>query len=367
MTTDRPLTLLYLWLVLIGFGIIAVSSVSVHLADAWLNSMLVRHVLYVLVSGIALLIAYWIPTSLFAQFHRLAWVIAFVLAALVLIPGIGILEGGGRRWISLYYFTIQPSEFIKPLLLIFIAGFLATNIERTQRSIMPILIVFGAVGVVLALVLLEPDFGTVAIMGTITVCLLFLAKARLSHLFVLGGIALSSIAALMYMEPYRVERLMTMLSPWDDEVRLHEGYQLTNSLIGFGRGEFTGTGLGTGLQKTFTPESHNDFIFATIAEETGFFGAMVVLGFLMAFVYRIAVIARTALQQDRHFDSMLCYGVALLVGFQVLIHVGANAGIFPTKGLTLPFISYGGNSLLVLSGLIGMVLRIDRNNEQSGK
>lgn len=362
MTASRPLTVLYLWGILIGFGVIAVASVSVHLADAWINAMFLRHVGYVALSGIALTIAYLIPTEVYCQFHRAAWLLALILAGLVLIPGIGIESGGGRRWISLHFFTIQVSEVIKPLILIFIAGYLAINFKRTQYSLAPLLIVLGAVGVVLGLIILEPDFGTVAIMGTVTVGVLFLAKARLSHLMVLGGIALSGIGALLYAEPYRVERLMTLLAPWEEGVKLNEGYQLTNSLISFGRGEFTGTGLGTGLQKTFTPASHNDFIFATIAEETGVIGASIVLGLLMALVYRIGNIARTSLREENHFESMFCYGVALLIGFQALIHVGVNAGIFPTKGLTLPFISYGGNSLLILSALIGMVLRIDQTN-----
>lgn len=365
MLVGRPQTLLYLWLLLIGFGVIAVASVTVHLADSWINAMFARHVGYAVLSGLALVLAYMIPTARYCQFHRAAWLLALLLAGLVLAPGIGIESGGGRRWISLHFFTIQVSEVIKPLLLIFIAGYLANNFERTQRSILPLLIVLLGVGVVLGLVFLEPDFGTVAIMGTVTVAVLFLAKAKLSHLILLGSFALSGIAALLYVEPYRVTRLMTMLSPWEDSVRLDEGYQLTNSLISFGRGELTGTGLGTGLQKTFTPASHNDFIFATIAEETGVIGASVVLGLLMALVYRIGNIAHTSLRQDRFFESMLCYGVALLIGFQALIHVGVNAGIFPTKGLTLPFISYGGNSLLILSALIGMVLRIDVANEVS--
>ena len=362
MIAERQLTLLYLWAILLGFGVIAVASVSVHLADAWINPMLIRHIGYAALSGVALLLAYLIPTERYCQFHRAAWLLALLVAGLVLIPGIGIESGGGRRWISLHFFTIQASEVIKPLLLIYIAGYLANNFERTQQSIAPLLTVLGAVGLVLGLVFLEPDYGTVAIMGTATVGVLFLAKARLSHLFVLGSFAISGIAALLYLEPYRVSRLMTLLSPWEDGVKLNEGYQLTNSLISFGRGEFTGTGLGTGLQKTFTPASHNDFIFATIAEETGVIGASLVLLLLMALVYRIGNIARTALRADRCFESMLCYGVALLIGFQALIHVGVNAGIFPTKGLTLPFISYGGNSLFVLSALIGMVLRIDHSS-----
>lgn len=362
MTVKSPLVVLYLWGVLIALGLIAVSSITVHLSDGWLNPTLIRHSVYVCLAGAALYIAYRFPPELFAQFHRAAWLLALVLAGIVLIPQIGVAEGGSRRWISFYYFTVQISEVVKPLLLIYVAGYLASRFESVGRSIVPLIIVLSGVGLVLALVLLEPDFGTVAIMGLVTVGVLFLASARLSHLIVLGGSALVGIGALLYVEPYRVERVMTFLSPWDADVRLNEGYQLSNSLISFGRGEFTGTGLGTGLQKTFTPAPHNDFIFATIAEETGLIGASVVLVLLMALVYKLADVARTALQNRNHYDGLFCYGAALLIGFQALVHVGVNAGLFPTKGLTLPFISFGGNSLIILSALVGMALRIAQEN-----
>lgn len=362
MTVKSPLLMLYLWGVLIALGLIAVSSITVHLSDGWLNPTLIRHVIYVSLSGLALYVAFRIPPHLFAQFHRLAWLLALVLAAVVLAPQVGMAEGGSRRWISFYYFSVQISEVVKPLLLIYIAGYLASRFNAVSRSIVPLIVVLIGVGLVLALVLLEPDFGTVAIMGLVAVGVLFLANARLSHLVLLGGSALVGIGALLYLEPYRVERVMTFLSPWDADIRLNEGYQLSNSLISFGRGEFTGTGLGTGLQKTFTPAPHNDFIFATIAEETGLIGASLVLALLMALVYKLADVARTCLQNRNHYDGLFCYGVALLIGFQALVHVGVNAGLFPTKGLTLPFISFGGNSLIILSALVGMALRIAYEN-----
>ena len=324
--------------------------------------MFLRHVVYVGTAAAVLVVTYFVPTRLFRQFHRVAWLLALVLAVVVLVPSIGLEEGGARRWLSLHYFTVQVSEAVKPLLIVFVAGYLASNFEKVQRSMWPIVVVLASVGVVLALVFVEPDYGTVAIMGLVTISMLFLAKAKLSHLVVLGLFAGSGIGALLYLEPYRVTRLMTVLSPWDESIEFDEGYQLTNSLIAFGRGELTGTGLGTGLQKTFTPASHNDFIFATIAEETGMIGATVVLLLIMALVYKIGALARASLSLNRRFEGMFCYGVALLIGFQALIHVGVNIGVIPTKGLTLPFISYGGNSLVILSGLIGMAVRIQRIN-----
>ena len=243
---------------------------------------------------------------------------------------------------------------------IYVAGYLAANSEKVQRSLLPILVVLTAVGMVLGLVFFEPDYGTVAIIGIVTIAMLFLAKARLSHLIVLGGAAVCGIGALLVLEPYRVTRLTTLLSPWDKGAEFSTGYQLTNSLISFGRGEWTGTGLGTGLQKTFTPASHNDFIFATIAEETGIVGSAIVLTLIMVLVYRCFSTARGCLESStRLFDGFFCYGVGLLIAFQTIVHVGVNVGALPTKGLTLPFISFGGNSLIILTGLIAMVARID--------
>ena len=361
MTQTRDFALLYLWGVLVVVGVLALASVSVHVFDAWVNKWLLRHLAYVALSAAALGVFYALPTQPFYQFHRVGWLVALLFAAAVLVPGIGIAEGGSRRWIPLHFFTLQVSEVIKPLLIVFVAGYLAKNYESVQRSLGPLLLVLFAVGVGLALVFVEPDYGTVAIMGLVVVGMLFMANARMSHLLLLGSFALTGIGALLAVEPYRVARLMTLLSPWDEEIRLNEGYQLTNSLIAFARGEVTGTGLGTGLQKTFTPASHNDFIFATIAEETGLLGATLVLVLILALVYKLGKIARKAMQLDQHFESLFCYGVALLIGFQALIHIGVNAGVFPTKGLTLPFMSYGGNSLVILSALVGMALKIHRD------
>ena len=348
----------HLWLMLLCIGVIAVSSVATHLSGTWANPMLLRHVAYVGVSVVAFALGCAIPTAFFQQFHRAFWLLALLLSVAVLSPVIGLEEGGSRRWISLYFFTLQVSEWIKPLLIVFIAGYLATHYQTVQRSLGPILVTLIAVSAVLGLVLLEPDYGTVAIMGAVTMGMLYFAKARMSHLVLLGGMALSGVGALLILEPYRVTRFMTMFSPWASGDQYGESYQITNSLISFGRGELTGTGIGTGFQKTFTPASHNDFIFATIAEETGLVGASVVLFILLALVYRCGVVGRDNMNSERPFNGLFCYGVALLIGLQSLIHVGVNVNALPTKGLTLPFISYGGNSLVILAGMLGMVYRM---------
>ena len=351
--------LVYLWFLLLCIGVMAVASVTVHNTETWLNQTLIQHIIYIAVSGIAFAIGFYFPHHYTLQFYRVWWCLALLLAALVFVPGLGLEAGGSKRWISLQVATLQVSEWIKPLLIVFIAGYLATNYERIQRSLFSMLSLLMYVGVVLFLVILEPDYGTVALMCAVTIGMIYLANARLSHILVLGGLAITGVAMLLIVEPYRVTRFMTYLSPWGTG-EYAESYQITNSLIAIGRGEFTGTGLGTGLQKTFTPASHNDFIYSTIAEEIGLFGSMTVLLLLMTLVYKVACVGRANLRKDLQFEGFFCYGLALLIGLQVLIHVAVNVNAIPTKGLTLPFISYGGNSLVVLTGMLGMVVRMSR-------
>ena len=362
--SDRGL--LYLWLMLLGAGILASTSVSVHTTGYWFNPIMLKHLLYVGISGLAFVIGFYFPHDRILQFHRFWWVLALFLSCLVFIPGIGLEAGGSRRWINLHYATLQVSEWVKPLLIAFIAGYLATNQERIQKSLFSMLILLGAVGAVLFLVILEPDYGTVALLSIVTMGMLFMANARMSHIVVLGAIATAGVAMLLVLEPYRVARFMTYLSPWGAG-EYAESYQITNSLIAIGRGELTGTGLGTGLQKTFTPASHNDFIYSTIAEEVGLLGSGIVVMLLMALVYKISLVGRLNLRNKDYFEGYFCYGVAMLVGLQVLVHVAVNVNAIPTKGLTLPFISYGGNSLVILAGLLGLVVRMSVTTKESNR
>ena len=351
---------------LIAVGILAVCSVTLHVEDSWTNPLLIRHIAYVLLSGLVFFVVYRFPLDRIFQFHRAFWLLALVLSGIVLVPFIGHEVGGARRWIDLNFITIQVSEWVKPLLIIYVAGYLASNYEEVSRSLRPLLVVLIAVAMVLGLVFLEPDYGTVAIIGIVTIAMLYVAKARITHLLVLGSLATAGIGALLVLEPYRVTRLTTMMSPWDKSAEFSSGYQLTNSLIAFGRGEWTGSGLGTGLQKTFTPASHNDFIFATIAEETGIVGSIVVLLLILALAYKCFLTARSCgASKQEHFEQLFCYGVGLLIAFQAIVHVGVNVGALPTKGLTLPFISYGGNSLIILTGLIALVAKVDASLDDS--
>lgn len=357
-------SLIFLWLFVCCIGVLAISSVTIHTTGSLLNEILLKHLAYLVLSGVAFGIGLVLPLGLIHQFHRVWWCLAVLLACLVFIPGFGLEAGGSKRWLDLQYLSLQVSEWVKPLLIAYIAGYLATNQEKIQLSLFSQLMVLAAVGVVCVLVALEPDFGTVAILCMMTIGMLYIANARMSHMLVLGGIAVLCVVLLLVVEPYRVVRFMTYLAPWGAG-EYAESYQITNSLIAIGRGELTGTGLGNGLQKTFTPASHNDFIFSTIAEEVGLVGSMFVVCVLMVLVHRVAQIGTRNLGKDNFFEGFFCYGVALLIGLQVLIHVAVNVNAIPTKGLTLPFISYGGNSLVILAGLLGMVTQISSNTASS--
>jgi len=220
------------------------------------------------------------------------------------------------------------------------------------------------VGLLCGMLLLEPDFGSVVVLAGVTGGVLFLAGARLRHFLLIVLVAVLLLAVLSVLQPYRLQRLVTFLDPW--AVAYGSGYQLTQALIAFGRGDLFGLGLGAGIQKLlYLPEAHNDFIFAVVAEELGLIGALVVFGLLIALVLRIFRIAGKALADERPFAGYLAYGTALLLGIQCVINVGVNTGTLPTKGLTLPFISYGGNSLIVCCALIGLVLRVQLERGRS--
>tara|TARA_A100001037_G_C15128897_1_gene627714 strand:+ start:1628 stop:2302 length:675 start_codon:yes stop_codon:yes gene_type:complete len=212
------------------------------------------------------------------------------------------------------------------------------------------------VGVPAFLLLLQPDFGSVVVIGATTTIMIFLAGARLSHLLGLTALATVLIVALVLFEPYRLERLVSFTDPW--AVAFGSGYQLTQALIAFGRGEMIGLGLGEGIQKLFyLPEAHTDFIFAVIGEELGFLGVFAVVLLFALLVLRIFRLSRTLIENERFFSGYLSYGVALGIGIQCLINFGVNTGLLPTKGLTLPFVSFGGNSLLVCFVMLGLIFR----------
>ena len=352
--------LLLLWLVALATGTIMVASASAPLVGAAssLGPYVVRHAVY-LGGGLVLFGACLVvPLRWWRLAHRPLLLVAMALALLVLIPGLGLMANGARRWISLGPISIQAAEVGKLALVVYLAGYIAGHKEALASKSTALLPPLAAVGVLAILYLAEPDFGSVVVLTLLTGAMLFLAGARLRHFALVATAAAAVLSLLIVLQPYRMQRLISFLDPWS--VAYGSGYQLTQALIAFGRGDWFGLGLGEGIQKLFyLPEAHNDFIFAVIAEELGLFGATAVLVLLLAIAWRIFAIARIAREEERTFGAFVAYGAGFVIATQTLISVGVNTGTLPTKGLTLPFISYGGNSLLMCCGLLGLSMRVD--------
>lgn len=363
MAERYDLVLVYLWLLLVLVGSVFVVSSTQHLPSSFLDSHQFRQLIYVLIAMLGFFfVARVTPLALYYKLHREALFLAFVLASLVLLPFIGVVAGGSRRWIDLGVVTFQVTEGARILLVVYIAGYLARVQDSIRQGFWVVIRPLVWISAVLALVLLQPDFGTVAVVGTLIVLLLFVAGV---NKWIFASIALlgsAGLAALIAISPYRVARVSSFLDPWANP--LGSGYQLSQSLIAIGRGEFTGVGLGDGVQKIhYLPEAHNDFVFAVIVEEIGFFGASGVLLLLVFLVIRCLKIGRNAIEQQHLFGGYLAYATGLLIALQSLVNVGVTIGVLPTKGITLPFVSYGGNSLIVCSILVGLVCRVHYETE----
>ncbi len=354
------------WLILIvisliSIGLLMVASASIAISDHqpfyYLYRQLVGLTLGVLVGSIVM------------QFEIATWqkvtgimlIGVMFLLILVLIPGIGHVVKGSARWVGIGPFRIQASEIAKFVVVIYIAGYCFRRNAEIRKNITGFIKPLGLLGIISLLLLREPDFGATVVIMTTALGMMFLAGMRIQHfllLFIFVAIALSVLAII---EPYRVERLTTFLNPWENPY--NSGYQLTQSLIAFGRGGWLGVGLGNSIQKLFyLPEAHTDFVFAVIGEEFGLVGAFVIIALFASLVFRIFWIGRKAQQLGKHFAGFMAYGFGLWIAIQFMVSIGVNTGVLPTKGLTLPLVSYGGNSMLISCVLIAMLLRIDYEN-----
>jgi len=347
---DYPLVMI--WLLILALGTVMVTSAGVA-TDV---ELLPRHAIFLFLALTAFGFMMITPLRWWQAGHRLAWVAAVVLCCAVLIPGIGLAANGAQRWIPLSGFTLQPAEIAKILLLIYLAGYLARFSAQIADDPLALMKPLGMVGVVAVLLLAQPDFGTAVVLTSAACALLFVAGARLRHFLAIVLFAGGGLLLLAYQQPYRLARMVTFTDPW--AYANDGGYQLVQALIAFGRGETFGLGLGEGIQKLeYLPEAETDFIYAVIAEELGLVGAVAVIVLFAIFVLRMLRMARHALLDGRLFAGFLVYGVALLFGLQALVNLGVNTGVLPTKGLTLPFISFGGNSLIVSCAMFGLVCR----------
>ena len=359
---DSVLALLGLALMLVG--LVAISSASIEYADwhhqnSWFHTQ--RHVIYLLLALGAGVMTFRVPPKFWMNTGWVWLFVALALLILVLIPGIGREVNGSQRWLPLGPFTLQPSEIAKMAMVVYLAGYTVRREHEVrnhwQGFLKPMAVLFAAT----LLLMMEPDFGATVIVAGSAFGMLFLAGVKLGHFMLVLGGALAALLVLVVSAPYRLARLTAYTDPWADP--FNTGFQLTQSLIAFGRGEWLGVGLGNSVQKLFyLPEAHTDFVFSIWAEETGFVGALIVIGLYVALIGRILWAGRKSLAVANPFGAYVCYGVALIFSGQAFVNMGVSSGLLPTKGLTLPFVSYGGTSLIVCCCMLAMVLRIDRDN-----
>ena len=350
---------------LLAFGFIMVSSASMvdaHHDYGNAYYFVLRQGVFTLLSLIVIIISLFVPIDNYQKMGRFWLIIAFVLLIAVLIPGIGHVVNGSRRWIPFFIINIQVSEVVKLCGIMYFSSYIVNYGDYARNNFYGVLKPIILLGFMAVLLLLEPDFGASVVMFTAVFGIMFMAGVRLRWFGLLVLVGAIAAIALVVHSPYRLARLTSFSNPWLDPYG--SGYQLTQSLIGFARGGWFGLGLGESIQKLyFLPEEHTDFILAIIAEE---FGTVGVLGLLLIYailVWRGLKIAKLAHSLDRLFEAYISYGITFWITFQVIVNVGVNIGVLPTKGLTLPLISYGGSSLLVMSYALGIMLRIDFENK----
>jgi len=351
-------------LLLLALGLVMVASASISSADKQFGQpfyYLIRQSAYI---GIGLFGAYavWrMPMDFWNKAGPVLLVIAYVLLIAVLIHGIGRSVNGARRWIPLVLFNLQVSEPAKLFAFIYIAGYLVRHGDEVRSKVVGFAKPMGLLVVMCVLLLLEPDFGAAVVLFTTALGMMFLGGVRLWQFGVLIVMAGSAFAILALSSPYRLARLTTFTNPWADP--FNSGFQLTQALIAFGRGEWLGVGLGGSIQKLFyLPEAHTDFLFAVLAEELGLVGVMTVIGLYALLIWRTFVIAAAAQRAEQCFSAFLAYGIGLWIGLQAFVNMGVNMGVLPTKGLTLPLMSFGGSSIVVMCVAIGLLLRIDQES-----
>ncbi len=350
-------------LILIGLGIVMVASSTMHLSADAPFQYVYRHLVALALGLCAATLAYQIPTHWWDKGSLWLYGFGSILLILVLMPEFGHSVNGAQRWIDLQVFTLQPAELMKVFAVLYLASYLARQRDDIETTLWGFFKPFLILSVACGLISAQPDFGTAAVLIALTFALLFLARAPLKNFLIPGLIALLVIAGFIYFEEYRMARVTSFINPW--EYAADEGYQLTQSLIAFGRGEWFGVGLGNSLQKQFyLPEAHTDFMLAVIGEEFGLIGTLVVIGLFSLIIWRAFAIARQAQQANQDYAAYLAYGLGLYLGIQAYLNIGVNLGVLPTKGLTLPFLSFGGNSLIVCLIACGLLFRVHRENQQ---
>ncbi|MDD5228730.1 MAG: putative lipid II flippase FtsW [Methylococcales bacterium] len=356
--TDPVLVLISFSLLLIGF--VMVSSASLHLGAKINNDTLyypARQFIHMILGLIAATFVAYRPMHFWKEYGGKAFLFSAALLLIVLIPGLGVKVNGSTRWLNIPGFRIQVSEIVKFFTVIFMANYVTKQQKDVQESSTGLLKPLGIFAIVSFLLLLEPDFGSSVVILIIVMGVMFLAGARLlQFLALLSGVGLMA-GMLVYFSPYRWQRVTSFMDPWADPLRT--GFQLVQALISFGRGEWFGVGLGNGLQKLFyLPEAHTDFLFSVIAEELGLVGVVTIIGLFAAFVWKAFSIGVAAEKMGERFSAFIAYGLGIWFGFQAFVNMGVNMGLLPTKGLTLPLMSYGGGSMMIMCCAVALLFRI---------
>ena len=361
--------LIWTMALLLALGLVMVYSASIAIAEGSRISAhqptyyLARHGLFAAAGLAAAAAVFQVPMRLWQRGALSLFLLGAALLVLVLVPGVGREVNGSQRWISLHFATLQPSEFMKLFAVLYAADYTvrkAAHMDSLRRGFLPMFIVMM---VIAALLLLEPDFGAVVVITVIAMGVLFLGGMNWKLFAGLFGLLVAGFVVLILASPYRLQRVIGFMDPWADPYG--KGYQLSHALIAFGRGEWLGVGLGASVEKLFyLPEAHTDFLLAVIAEELGFVGVVAIVAAYTWIVARAFMIGRRAASLERPFAALVAQGIGLWIGVQAIINIGVNTGMLPTKGLTLPLLSFGGSSLVATCCALAVLMRVDWENRQ---
>lgn len=341
-------------------GLIMVASSSISIADSQHIGpfyFLIRHMVFLALGVTLACIVARVELTRVEENAVPLLVLGIILLLLVFVPGIGMRINGARRWIHLGISGFQSVELVKLILIVYLSSYMVRHRESVHASMLGVLKPLGITGLLVVLLLAQPDFGSATLLLTVSLGMIWLGGARLRNLGLLAAMAMPALAWAALFEEYRLKRLKSFLDPWADP--FNEGFQLTQALIAVGRGEWFGVGLGASVQKLFyLPEAHTDFILAVIAEELGFFGILLVLGLFAGLVGSGLRVGLRAMERGQRFGGYCAFGISLMIAFQALVSIGVNLGVLPTKGLTLPLISSGGSSVMMTCVAIGLLARV---------
>ena len=364
--------LLWVTFILLGFGLVMVYSASIAMAEAdkavghQSTYFLIRQAIFIVVGLVAGFISFQVPITWWQKMAPYLFLAGLGLLVLVLIPHVGRNVNGSQRWLSLVVINLQPSEFMKLFAAMYVADYAvrkAPQMDSIVKGFLPMVAVMVFVGFLL---LREPDFGAFAVIAAISISILWLGGINAKIFAALLALLPVAIFALIKSSPYRMQRVIGFMDPWADP--FGKGYQLSHALIAFGRGEWFGVGLGASVEKLlYLPEAHTDFLLAVIAEELGFVGVVTVLGLFVWIVIRAFGIGKEAVANERYFAALLAQGLGVWMGVQGIINIGVNMGVLPTKGLTLPLLSFGGSGILANCLAMAVLLRIDFENRRLQK